>query len=520
MDDSSYSLPRGKGDSSSPAQSEEDGKTVSASGNGGDIAESSPDQRKRMTTMAEEEDTQSHKEEERHAVFSGEKIPELRPSVQQGERFMALPENREEGGRLSCVDDLITDLPTPDEDKQEARSSVEVKDSRSTTSQSVDLLNENPVCHDEDGKKIAEPLLAAVEEEGGGGKVVAKQRLYSAGPPSQLLGVSEEHEESIRSQIEEERHCQDAEAMKRPSLVSLNEAIAPDEIYGEKEDEEEEERNIIRSGEGDHTPASDLSSAAPLNVPLGWMTAAALVGLLGILLLQILSSAPAVEEVTLSQVEVFKKEMQKVQSLFPNQERELWRRSKIHLQRHLQTAKPTEPVSLILVAGRGGETTLRCLASHLASAFSSALNSSVLQVDGASKAGMNSDEVKLELDGALRDAFGGKKLAAVIHRLEELPAGSTLIFYRYCDHENAAYKQAFLAFTVLLERGEELLSGASLGLVEEMVQDQLHHKFLSSDQPATFNRMDVDKLSGLWSRISHLILPVKAEEHMELHGCD
>ncbi|ROI46688.1 Torsin-1A-interacting protein 1 [Anabarilius grahami] len=218
-------------------------------------------------------------------------------------------------------------------------------------------------------------------------------------------------------------------------------------------------------------------------------------------------------------VDVFNQEMDKLKTSFPNQRPELWRRSLIHLRRHLKTERPTEPVSLILTSGHGAERTLDCLARCLAQAFSTARNSSVLNINGKSKASQDSDQVKLDIDSELRKAFDGKKFAAVIHRFEELPPGSTLIFYRYCDHENAAYKNVFLAFTVMLDAEVEVPSDVGLGRVEEMVQEHVKQKFVSSDKLATFNEMDVDKLSGLWSRISHLILPVAAEETIEQQGC-
>ncbi|XP_029505993.2 torsin-1A-interacting protein 2-like isoform X1 [Oncorhynchus nerka] len=217
----------------------------------------------------------------------------------------------------------------------------------------------------------------------------------------------------------------------------------------------------------------------------------------------------------------FVSQLSALEALFPGQRSELWRRSRIHLERHLQTARPTEPVSLMLTAGRRGEKTLHCLALHLASAFSSALNASSIHIDGASKAGQDSDQVKLDIDTQLGEAFEGDQPVAVIHRFEELPPGSTIIFYRYCDHENAAYKEVFLLFTVLLpeeELGEEL----SLNEVEERVQDYITDTFVesnSSDKPGSYNRMDLDKLSGLWSRISHLVLPVAVEESIEQGGC-
>ncbi|XP_034033784.1 torsin-1A-interacting protein 2-like isoform X2 [Thalassophryne amazonica] len=219
------------------------------------------------------------------------------------------------------------------------------------------------------------------------------------------------------------------------------------------------------------------------------------------------------------QIDIFLTELEKMKTEFPNQRPDLWKRSRIHLQRHLQTVQPTEPVSLILTAGLKGETTLRCLARGLGSAFSSALNASVLHIDGASKAGQDSDQVKLDIDSQLQSAFDGNKPVAVINRFDELPPGSTLIFYRYCDHENAAFKKTFLIFTVLLAGEEEIPPQMCLNAVEEMVDDYLQTRFLSHDHPIAFDRMDINKYGGLWSRISHLILPVAAEAAVEHEGC-
>ncbi|KAI5095089.1 lamina-associated polypeptide 1B isoform X4 [Silurus meridionalis] len=207
-----------------------------------------------------------------------------------------------------------------------------------------------------------------------------------------------------------------------------------------------------------------------------------------------------------------------LRQLFPSQRPELWKRTEVHVRRHLNLTDPTEPVSLMLTSGRRAEKTLRCLAQQLAAAFSNTLNSSVLEIDGTSKSSQDSDQVKLDIDKLLEEAFVGGTQAAVIQRFEELPPGSTLIFYRYCDHENSAFKKVFLVFTVMLPV-EELDFKLSLGAVEEQVQEALKEKFVSSDRTAKFNQMDVDKLSGLWSRISHLILPVAAEQKIEQHGC-
>lgn len=217
-------------------------------------------------------------------------------------------------------------------------------------------------------------------------------------------------------------------------------------------------------------------------------------------------------------LETFADQMTLLQSRFPNQRPEVWKRTKIHLGKHLGTAQPTEPVSLIFTAALRAKRTLHCLARGLAASFSSALNASVLHIDGEGTVGKDSDQVKLDIDTQLQAAFEGDKPVAVIHRLEELPPGSTLIFYRYCDHENAAYKRVFLLFTVLLPQ-EELGHEQSLKEVEESVQDYLKERLVDSNDQAGFDKMDGDKYGGLWSRISHLILPVVSEEEVEQNGC-
>lgn len=234
---------------------------------------------------------------------------------------------------------------------------------------------------------------------------------------------------------------------------------------------------------------------------------------------QLLQAETPPQKDDVRQIDIFLRRLETLKSQFPNQRPEVWSRSKIHLLKHLQMAQPTEPVSLILTAGVTAERTMSCLAHGLASTFSSALKASVLHIDGASKTHQDSDQVKLDIDGELQAAFEGDKPVAVIHRFEELPAASTLIFYRYCDHENAAYKKTFLIFTVLLSDEEEIPAKSRLSMVEEMVDDHLQKKFLTNSHPISFDRMDRDKYSGLWSRISHLILPVTAESRTEREGC-
>ncbi|XP_015251810.1 PREDICTED: torsin-1A-interacting protein 2-like isoform X4 [Cyprinodon variegatus] len=283
--------------------------------------------------------------------------------------------------------------------------------------------------------------------------------------------------------------------------------------------QEEPGRNEDIETIGPTTPAEPSADTGTIGGGLKLLMSVALVALVAILVQNLLQPKPTIQKKDLPKVDIFLKQMEKVKTRFPNQRAELWSRSVIHLKRHLQTSQPTEPVSLILTSGFRAENTMRCLAQDVASAFSAALNASVLHIDGASTASQDSDQVKLDIDRKLQGAFEGDKPVAVIHRLEELPPGSTLIFYRYCDHETAAYKNTLLIFTVLLGEEEEIPAEMRLSIVEEMVDDYLKKRFLSHGQPVSFDRMDLNKYGGLWSRISHLILPVVVEERIEHKGC-
>ncbi|KAM5147763.1 uncharacterized protein ACMZJ9_011460 isoform 2-T2 [Mantella aurantiaca] len=292
------------------------------------------------------------------------------------------------------------------------------------------------------------------------------------------------------------RKGEKSELVHKPHLRKANEKVPPQEHELYSDDEED--------------PPEPQSVKGNLWILIFTVFALVLaLGSLGIWILVLKKPPIHQAEEKLQILTTFQDGSRKLQMLFSGQSTDLWQRSLRILELQLRNGDQNQqPAIILLTAAQDAEQMLHCVGNQLAKIYASSFNSSYTVLSGLKMTSEDSEEVKMDIDRRLSAGFQANNKAAVLHRLELLPPGSLIILYKYCDHENAAFKNIALVLTVLL-KDKTLQPDIELKELEETVYEFLKETFINHvKSTVSHNEMDGDKLGGLWSRISHVVLPV------------
>ena len=197
----------------------------------------------------------------------------------------------------------------------------------------------------------------------------------------------------------------------------------------------------------------------------------------------------------------------KMREEFPSQSERFWSKLEAGLLPILGNGSK-RPVAILLVASPGSEAVANCLAQTFASVVTKIVKSQKPVVFDASKetvAGKSPDEVKKSLDDRLTNAFSsGIKSGLVLH-IEALYGESAMILYRFCDTDNAPFKDVALLLTLNLAEKVDTEK-------DHVVDDEL--KRIWGDV------LNPDRLDQMLDRIRNSVAFVRPETNEVLWAAD
>lgn len=199
---------------------------------------------------------------------------------------------------------------------------------------------------------------------------------------------------------------------------------------------------------------------------------------------------------------IFKSRIKEIQKLFPNQTERFWRIVRARSLAHLRNKKPVQPLVILLGAPPSAHAVVNCLAKKLAWCLDPNVSSSNF-IDGTKYNKEDGHNTKKILDDELMDIFQRGVRSALVMHLEQLPPPSPLLFYKYCDNDEAPYKHAGIIFTVYLpEEPNILLSPVEAeGSIEAFLSEVAWSKY----------PYESDSISALLSRIADTVALVSHE---------
>ncbi|CAH3198274.1 unnamed protein product [Porites evermanni] len=198
---------------------------------------------------------------------------------------------------------------------------------------------------------------------------------------------------------------------------------------------------------------------------------------------------------------IFANKIVELQSSFTNQTDRFWRILKNRGLAHLRNASPPQPLVLLLAAPPAAHSTVECFARKLAEALDPKHKRMLATIDGREERNYPGEKAKKRMDDLLIRRFKNGHKAALIHHFELLPPPSPLLFYSYCDDQNAPNKHVAIIFTVHLpvEPDASLEPKEAEGTVEKYLADEV------------WGKEDKDTVRALLSRVANTVALMNGE---------
>ena len=198
---------------------------------------------------------------------------------------------------------------------------------------------------------------------------------------------------------------------------------------------------------------------------------------------------------------IFANKIVELQSSFTNQTDRFWRLLKNRGLAHLKNASPPQPLVLLLAAPPAAHSIVECFARKLAEALDPKHKRMLATIDGREERSYPGEETKKKMDDLLIRRFKKGHRAALVHHLELLPPPSPLLFYSYCDDQNAPHKHVAIIFTVHLpvEPDASLEPKEAEGTVEKYLAD------------IVWAKEDKDAVAALLSRVADTVALMNGE---------
>ncbi|XP_077986654.1 torsin-1A-interacting protein 1-like [Glandiceps talaboti] len=259
----------------------------------------------------------------------------------------------------------------------------------------------------------------------------------------------------------------------------------------------------VKSHQGEHI--YDLNKSSPFTHKVFCLSCAIAVAVIAFLLFGDVgggftrrTESPAIK---IQQEKEFRNKFTQIQQTHPGLSNRFWSICGIPIQSVIQNPAPTQPAVIMIASPPGRSNQGNEIASQLSKTYPS--DTTPIFINSTEYKSEDPDIVKMKVDTLLANGFERGSKAAVIYRLEELPPPAILIFYKYCDNENAPYKDTVIIFTINLPY--QISNNFSTGRQQEKVDEFLLSKWQGHED------LDTDKIAALFSRIGNSVAIVNTE---------